>query len=395
MTDIKKLVGESLAEIINAARAGSAGTGTTYNGGPKIRVGLMAAGSELGNEELAKGAKLALEMYGNVTPVMIGPKIPGYNLDWIETDDCEADISAALERALQNGEIAGAVALHFPFPVGVTTVGRVMTPAKGRAMILASTTGTSAANRGEAMLLNAVYGIAAAKSLGIAEPTVGILNVDTAQPVFRALSRLAERGYGVKFGSSVRQDGGAVLRGNDILAGAVDVCVTDTLTGNVLMKMFSAFNTGGSYEATGWGYGPSCGEGWKRVVSIISRASGAAVIAGALSFTASAAAGGLPDKVAAELAAARKAGLDEEIAALTPKAAAAGGDLEEVKAPPAEPTDEELHGVDVLEIENAVKTLWKAGIYAESAMGCTGPVVKLSAKHAEKAEGILKENGYL
>jgi betaine reductase len=155
-------------------------------------------------------------------------------------------------------------------------------------MILASTTGTSATNRGEAMLRNAIYGIAAAKALGIEEPTVGVLNVDTAQPVFRALSRLAERGYGVKFGSSVRQDGGAVLRGNDILAGAVDVCVTDTLTGNVLMKMFSAFNTGGSYEATGWGYGPSCGEGWKDVVSIISRASGAAVIAGALSFTASA-----------------------------------------------------------------------------------------------------------
>jgi betaine reductase len=381
-TDIKKLVGESLAEIIGAAKTG----------GPKIRVGLMAAGSELGSEELAQGAKLALEMYGNVAPVMIGPKIPGCDLDWIETDDCEADISAALENALGDGRIGGAVALHFPFPLGVATVGRVLTPARGRAKNLASTTGTSATNRGEAMLRNAVYGIAAAKSLGVAEPTVGILNVDTAQPVFRALSRLAERGYGVKFGASVRRDGGAVLRGNDILAGAVDVCVTDTLTGNVLMKMFSAFNTGGSYEATGWGYGPSCGEGWKSVVSIISRASGAAVIAGALSFTASAAAGRLPDRVAAELAAARKAGLDEEIAALTPKTAAAE---EEVKAPPAEPTDEELHGVDVLEIDNAVKTLWKAGIYAESAMGCTGPVVKLPAKYAEKAGGILKEHGYL
>jgi betaine reductase len=216
--------------------------------------------------------------------------------------------------------------------------------------------------------------------------------VDTAQPVFRALSRMVERGYGVKFGASVRQDGGAVLRGNDVLAGAVDICVTDTLTGNVLVKMFSSFNTGGSYEATGWGYGPSCGENWRKVVSIISRASGAPVIAGALTFTAAVAAGGLPDKVAAELAAARKAGLDEEIAALTPKAEA---ENEAVKAPPAEPTDEELHGVDVLEIENAVKTLWKVGIYAESAMGCTGPVVKLAARNAEKGTAVLKENGYL
>jgi betaine reductase len=383
MTDIKKLVGESLAEIIDAVKSG----------GPKVRVGLMAAGSELGGEELAKGARMALETYGNVRPVMIGPRVPGYeDLDWIETGDCEGDISAALENALAEGRIAGAAALHFPFPLGVTTIGRVTTPARGRAMILASTTGTSAVNRGEAMLRNALYGIATAKALGIKDPTLGILNVDTAQPVFRALTRLADKGYGVRFGSSVRKDGGAVLRGNDVLAGAVDVCVTDTLTGNVLMKMFSSFNTGGSYEATGWGYGPSCGEGWKKVVSIISRASGAPVIAGALTFTAAVAAADLPGKVAGELAAAKKAGLEEEIAALTPKAAE-----EEfaVKAPPAEPTDEELHGVDVLEIENAVKTLWKAGIYAESAMGCTGPVVKLAARNAEKGTAVLKENGYL
>ena len=69
--------------------------------------------------------------------------------------------------------------------------------------------------------------------------------------------------------------------------------------------------------------------------------------------------------------------------------------VEEVKAPPAEPTDDEVHGIDVLEIENAVKSLWKAGIYAESAMGCTGPVIKMPAKHVEKAKVILKENGYL
>jgi betaine reductase len=385
MTDVKKLVGESLAEIIE----------TVKHGGSRVRVGLMAFGSELGAEELAKGARTALETYGNVMPVMIGPRINGFeDLQWIETPGgsatCEADISRTLEAALKDGQIAAAVALHYPFPLGVTTIGRVVTPARGRAMIVAATTGTSSANRGEAMLKNAIYGIATAKAVGVKDPTVGILNVDTAQPVFRALSRMMERGYGVKFGASVRKDGGAVLRGNDILAGAVDVCVTDALTGNVLMKMFSSFSTGGSYEALGWGYGPSCGEGWKSVVSIISRASGAPVIAGALAFTAAAAAGGLPARVAEEIAAARKAGLDGEIALLTPKATE-----EDVKAPPAEPTDEELHGVDVLEIENAVRVLWKAGVYAESAMGCTGPVVKLAAKNAERGEAILKENGYL
>ena len=378
--EIKKLVGEALNEIIETAKTG----------GKKFRVGLMASGSEHGAKEIALGAKMALQNSSNVIPVLIGPKVEGYeDLEYIECSEC--DIPKTLEECVKEGKVAGAVAMHFPFPLGVTTIGRVLTPGKGRPMILASTTGTSSTVRGEAMLRNAIYGIAVAKSLGIKNPTVGILNVDTAQPVFRALTHMKEKGYDITFGTSVRADGGSVLRGNDILTGAVDVCVTDTLTGNVLMKMFSSFSTGGSYEATGWGYGPSCGEGWENVVSIVSRASGAPVIANALSFTASVIAGGLPEKVAEELNSAKKAGLDEEIEALTPKTA----QTEEVKAPPAEPTDDELHGIDVLEIENAVKVLWKEGIYAESAMGCTGPVIKMPARHMEKAAEILKSNGYL
>ncbi|MBR0094999.1 MAG: glycine reductase [Synergistaceae bacterium] len=378
--EIKKLIGEALSDIIETAKTG----------GKKIRVGLMASGSEHGAVEIAKGAALALQNSSNVIPVLIGPKVPGYeDLEYIDCAEC--DIPATLEACVKDGRVAGAVAMHFPFPLGVTTIGRVSTPGRGKPMILASTTGTSSTVRGEAMLRNAVYGIAVAKALGIANPTVGVLNVDTAQPVFRALSRMKEKGYDITFGTSTRADGGSVLRGNDILTGAVDICVTDTLTGNVLVKMFSSFTTGGSYEAVGWGYGPSCGEGWKHVVSIVSRASGAPVIANALSFTASVIAGGLAEKVAEELNAARKAGLDEEIEALTPKAAQA----EEVKAPPAEPTDDELHGIDVLEIENAVKVLWKEGIYAESAMGCTGPVIKMPARHMAKAAEILKANGYL
>lgn len=379
--EIKKLLGEALNEIIETAKSG----------GKKYRVGLMASGSEHGSEEIAKGAAMALSNSSNVIPVLIGPKVKGYeDLEYIECS--ESEIPETLEACVKDGRVSGAVAMHFPFPLGVTTIGRVFTPGRGRPMILASTTGTSSTVRGEAMLRNAVYGIAVAKSLGIKNPTVGILNVDTAQPVFRALSRMKEKGYGITFGTSTRADGGSVLRGNDILTGAVDVCVTDTLTGNVLVKMFSSFTTGGSYEACGWGYGPSCGEGWKNVVSIVSRASGAPVIANALSFTASVIAGGLPEKVAEELKAARKAGLDEEIEGLTPKAAQAE---EEVKAPPAEPTDDELHGIDVLEIDNAVKVLWKEGIYAESAMGCTGPVIKMPARHITKAAEILKAKGYL
>ncbi|WP_301966428.1 hypothetical protein [uncultured Desulfovibrio sp.] len=39
------------------------------------------------------------------------------------------------------------------------------------------------------------------------------------------------KGYPVRLEESVRRDGGALLRGNDLLCGAVDVCVTDPLAG--------------------------------------------------------------------------------------------------------------------------------------------------------------------
>lgn len=92
------------------------------------------------------------------------------------------------------------------------------------------------------------------------------------------------------------------------------------------------------------------------------------------------------------MAKAKRAGFDDIIAGLQPKPSAAA---EEIAPPPAEPTDDEIHGIDVLSIEDAVRVLWKEKIYAESAMGCTGPVVKLPAKYTEKAKEILKANGYL
>lgn len=390
-TDAKrKIIGKALAELVEQAR----------HGGPKIRIGLMVAGSELGSGEFVTAAHMAMHADPRLQVVGIGPEPRGLGgstvpsgMDWINTPDCETDISEAMEKALADGSIAAAVALHYPFPLGVTTIGRVLTPGRGKPMLLASSTGLSATHRPEALLRNALYGIAVAKSLGIARPSVGILNLDAAPSVHRALSKLQEKGYDISFGSSVRADGGALLRGNDLLAGAVDVCVCDTLTGNVLMKLFAAFSTGGSYEASGWGYGPSVGENWNKIVSIISRASGAPVIANALQYTAEAVRGGLCGQVAQEVASARSAGLDEVLAALAPKPECVVA--ETVSPPPAEPTDEEIHGVDVLDLENAVRELWKEGIYAESAMGCTGPVVKLSAAKREKAEACLRALGYL
>ncbi len=383
MSDVRKLVGEALCELIDMAE----------HGAPRLRVGLQAAGSEHGPEELLRAARLAQSQNPALKVVMIGPRsaAPADDLEWIETGGDDNDIAAAMDSALSDGRVCGAVAMHHPFPTGVTTIGRVCTPALGRDMIVASTTGTSAVHRVEAMIRNAVYGIAVAKSLGRTAPTVGILNVEGAQMVLKALRKLKEKGYDITFGESCRADGGAVLRGNDILRGVVDVCVCDTLTGNILMKVFSSYTTGGSYEALGWGYGPSVGEGWKHIVNIISRASGAPVIANALAYCAAVAAGGLPALVGKELKAAKDRGLEDVIASAAPAPAR----NEEVKAPPAEPTDEEIHGIDVLAIEDAVRELWKHGVYAESSMGCTGPVVKLNKSREEQARRILTQADYL
>ena len=165
-----------------------------------------------------------------------------------------------MDEMLECGELDAAVTMHYNFPIGVATVGLVVTPGMGRKMFIASTTGNAATDRVEAMVRSAVQGIATAKSYGISNPTVGILNVDGARQVERKLAELAQRGYEINFAASGRSDGGSVMRGNDLLVGSPDVMVTDSLTGNLLMKIFSSFTTGGSYESIGYGYGPGVGE---------------------------------------------------------------------------------------------------------------------------------------
>ena len=59
------------------------------------------------------------------------------------------------------------------------------------------------------------------------------------------------------------------MRGNDLLMGTPDVMVTDSLTGNLFMKIFSSYTTGGDYEAEGYGYGPGVGENYDRRVLIL------------------------------------------------------------------------------------------------------------------------------
>ena len=227
----------------------------------------------------------------------------------------------------------------------------------GNEMLIASTTGMSAANRIDAMTKNAILGISTAKALGIPQPTVGILNVDGAKAVERTLLDLQDSGYGIGWAESVREGGGLIMRGNDVLRGACQVLVTDSLTGNILVKMLSSLTTGGNYETLGYGYGPGVGENYDNIICIVSRASGAPVIANAIEYAASMAKAQLPTIVQSELAAAGKSGLVLSSAQA------------KYVIPPIKPVDEEISGIDVLEIEEAAQLLWEAGIYAETGMG--------------------------
>jgi hypothetical protein len=325
-----------------------------------------------------RGAELAQRKHTNIRVVAIGPK-GSTSLPVVEANT-EEEQRSTMETLLKSGEIDACVTMHYNFPLGVTTIGRVIAPATGREMLIASTTGMSAGNRTEAMHKNAILGVAVAKGLGIENPEVGILNVDGALTTERSLRDLEKEGYAINWAASKRAGGQAVMRGNDALTGACDVLVTDSLTGNILVKMLSALNTGGSTESVGYGYGPGVGEGYKQIVNIVSRASGAPVIAGAVEFAADMAKANVPKLVQEELQAAKLI-----------KVAAAGG----VQKPPAKPVDQEITGIDVLEIEDAAEALWKENIYAEAGMGCTGPVIMVAPEDLEVAKQKLIALGFM
>lgn len=383
---IRKTIGDIFEEVANGLETGAFGR--------KTRVGLTILGSELGPEEIVRGAELAQLQNLDLEVVVIGTGVETA-LELVAAQD-ETEAHTVMDQMLLDGSLDAAVTMHYNFPIGVSTVGQVITPAKGGELFLATTTGTSATDRVIAMIRNTLYGIATAKACGKSEPTVGILNIDGARQVERALKELQENGYDINFADSERSDGGVVMRGNDLLRGVPDVMVMDSLTGNVLMKMFSAYTSGGNYEALGYGYGPGVGENYDRIICIISRASGAAVIAGAIKFAGNCAKGKILTQVGKEFDAANRAGLADLFKTLERPIGADKKAVEStVASPPVKTVTEEITGIEVLELEDAVQVLWKANIYAASGMGCTGPIVIVAPEDKEKAIELIKEAGYL
>lgn len=382
MGSIEKIIAQSFLKMAEGLETGA------FMDRPKIA--LTGMGSEHGEENAMAAAKMAAKR--GVDVYYIGTlTAEGVTTIPVANDE---EGHKKMEEMLNNHEVDGAVTMHYPFPIGVSTVGRAITPAKGREMFIANTTGTSSSDRIEGMIKNAVSGIITAKACGVENPTVGILNVDGARQTEMALNQLKANGYEFTWAESARADGGAVMRGNDVLEGTPDVLVTDSLTGNVLVKMLAAFTTGGSFESTGFGYGPGIGKGYDKLILIISRASGAPLIANALEYAAELVKGKVFEKASAEFAKAEKAGLNQILEARKAAAKPAAAE-EKVVKPAAEPCTASIAGIEVMDLEYAAQALWKEGIYAETGMGCTGPLVMMSEANHARALEILKKAGYV
>lgn len=382
MGSIEKIIAQSFLKMAEGLETGA------FMDRPKIA--LTGMGSEHGEENAMAAAKMAAKR--GVDVYYIGTlTAEGVTTIPVANDE---EGHKKMEEMLNNHEVDGAVTMHYPFPIGVSTVGRAITPAKGREMFIANTTGTSSSDRIEGMIKNAVSGIITAKACGVGNPTVGILNVDGARQTEMALNQLKANGYEFTWAESARADGGAVMRGNDVLEGTPDVLVTDSLTGNVLVKMLAAFTTGGSFESTGFGYGPGIGKVYDKLILIISRASGAPLIANALEYAAELVKGKVFEKASAEFAKAEKAGLNQILEARKAAAKPAAAE-EKVVKPAAEPCTASIAGIEVMDLEDAAQALWKEGIYAETGMGCTGPLVMMSEANHARALEILKKAGYV
>ena len=378
---IKKMIAGTFLELADALETGLF---------EQPRIILTGPGSEHGEDNMIQGASMAAAR--RIKVIYAGT----FTCDNVTTLTAENDKQAhdIMETMLSSGEVDGAVTMHYSFPIGVSTVGRVVTPGLGKTMYIATTTGTSSADRVEGMIKNTIYGIIAAKACGVTEPTVGILNIDGARQTEIALKELQKNGYSITFAESGRSDAGIVMRGNDLLTGSCDVLVTDPLTGNILVKMLSSYTTGGGYESLGWGYGPGIGEDYDKLVLILSRASGAPQVANAIEYAAQLVRGRYKEVAISEFKAAQNAKLPEILESFRAKTIQAIGN-NTVKEPLKEVVTAEIAGIEIADIEDAVSALWQMNIYAQSGMGCTGPVILVNENKLSQAKVILVNKGYI
>lgn len=130
----KKIIAKAFMEMAEGLESGSFGV--------KPRIALTGMGSEHGEENAMQAAVMAAAR--GVDVYYIG-SLEHEGITTIHVADDEEG-HKKMEEMVEKGEVDGAVTMHFPFPIGVSTVGRVVTPAKGKEMFVANTTGTSSAD---------------------------------------------------------------------------------------------------------------------------------------------------------------------------------------------------------------------------------------------------------
>lgn len=377
--NINKIISESFLEIADYLESGK----------KKVKIGVTTFGSEHGANHIVEAVE-ELKNRLDIELILIGERVDS-ELPIVEVNS-EGEIEKKIEELLERKEIDAVVTMHHSFPIGVSTIGRVITPL-GKEIYIATTTGTTAINRVEAMVQNTIYGKIVAECCGKKNPTIGILNIEGAKEVEKQLKRLKDSGYDINFGVSQRADGGVILRGNDLILGSCDVVVTDSLTGNVLMKLFSAFNSGGKVETVGYGYGPGVSFGYNKKIFIVSRASGKNVIKGAIEYAIDIINGKLEKALEREEKILNKLKFGEFLNSIREM-------RKEVKVSESKRVEKEvvtaqISGVDIMELENAVEYLNSYGIYSEAGMGCTGPIIMVSEKNLDSAKEYLKRGEYL
>jgi betaine reductase len=90
----------------------------------------------------------------------------------------------------------------------------------------------------------------------------------------------------------------------------------------------------------------------------------------------------------AEIALANKAGLNDLLKLHCGQKAKS---YASIQVPEKEIVTYQISGIDILEIEDACQKLWQENIYAETGMGCTGPIILVSSSNADKAKEILNK----
>ena len=120
---VKQTIGNVFNQLADALISGE------YGQKPKVAV--TALGSEHGEDRVIKAAQGALKFGIDVT--LIGSK------------DSEGVNTVLLIRKmklikrwkiLDSGNVDAAVTMHYPFPIGVSTVGRIITPVWGKKCLL-------------------------------------------------------------------------------------------------------------------------------------------------------------------------------------------------------------------------------------------------------------------